>query len=145
VNEVIEDPIVIEYVSEAETYVTLDGDFDLIMAREDNVSSDILFIGDYYNYVVNDDTNTVKLQGIRYPYYGKWCGPGYGSGKPIDLLDLMCKAHDNCYDQGTNHCKCDRIMVLQIQANRHYMKGIQRKKSYEIEAIFIMKMILFRC
>jgi hypothetical protein len=25
------------------------------------------------------------------PVYGNWCGPNYGSGTPIDLLDACCK------------------------------------------------------
>jgi hypothetical protein len=26
-----------------------------------------------------------------------WCGPGHGSGTPIDILDKVCKNHDMCY------------------------------------------------
>ncbi|KAI8465476.1 MAG: phospholipase A2 domain-containing protein [Monoraphidium minutum] len=41
--------------------------------------------------------------------YGNWCGPRYGSGKPIDALDTCCQAHDRCYDDsGYFSCACDR-------------------------------------
>lgn len=34
---------------------------------------------------------------IRFKLWGNWCGPNYGSGKPIGPLDHACKCHDNCY------------------------------------------------
>lgn len=41
-------------------------------------------------------------------YYGHWCGPGCGSGEPIDGIDRCCKTHDNCYAQfGYFDCFCD--------------------------------------
>lgn len=34
---------------------------------------------------------------ISLPIYGNWCGPGYGSGTPIDGMDACCQYHDYCY------------------------------------------------
>jgi len=42
------------------------------------------------------------------PIYGKWCGPNYGSGDPINDLDTCCQTHDNCYAaKGYFNCNCD--------------------------------------
>lgn len=30
----------------------------------------------------------------RWRYHGRWCGPGVGSGAPIDALDSACRLHD---------------------------------------------------
>jgi hypothetical protein len=30
------------------------------------------------------------------PIYGNWCGPGYGSGTPVDQIDDACRIHDQC-------------------------------------------------
>jgi hypothetical protein len=45
-------------------------------------------------------------------WYGNWCGPGCGSGNPIDNLDECCMAHDLCYDaRGIGACSCDLELV----------------------------------
>lgn len=35
---------------------------------------------------------------LRFRYWGRWCGPGYGGGDPIDALDCACRDHDRCYE-----------------------------------------------
>lgn len=34
---------------------------------------------------------------LRFRAWGRWCGPNYGSGRPVDALDAACREHDNCY------------------------------------------------
>jgi len=52
------------------------------------------------------------LEGKGIPVYGNWCGPGHGSGPPIDPVDAACKAHDECYsERGYLDCSCDRELV----------------------------------
>lgn len=54
-------------------------------------------------------------------YYGNYCGPNPGSSdysKPfIDLVDLACMQHDQCYDR-TNYlnCGCDRALLSVLPA-----------------------------
>ncbi len=41
-------------------------------------------------------------------WYGNWCGPGCGSGTPIDDVDICCQTHDWCYQtRGYFNCHCD--------------------------------------
>lgn len=50
------------------------------------------------------------------PVYGNWCGPGYGSGEPVDPLDACCQVHDGCYDsKGYFACQCDAEIVTCLQ------------------------------
>ena len=49
-------------------------------------------------------------EGLR--VYGNWCGPGHGSGQPIDDLDRACMEHDKCYGRkGYLDCECDGQLV----------------------------------
>ncbi len=44
--------------------------------------------------------------------YGNWCGPGHGSGEPIDDVDRACMEHDKCYAQeGYFDCSCDSRLL----------------------------------
>ena len=50
------------------------------------------------------------------PVYGRWCGPGHGSGEPIDEVDRACMEHDNCYDRnGYFDCGCDSQLLGDLQ------------------------------
>ncbi len=54
---------------------------------------------------------------VSVPLHGNWCGPGHGSGNPIDKIDKACKVHDECYDnRGYFDCKCDQELVLALPA-----------------------------
>jgi hypothetical protein len=47
----------------------------------------------------------------RVPFHGNYCGRGNRGGDPIDSLDAICKAHDECYDlEGDSSCGCDRAI-----------------------------------
>ncbi len=46
------------------------------------------------------------------PVYGNWCGPGHGSGEPIDDVDRACMEHDKCYGRkGYFDCGCDAQLL----------------------------------
>ena len=48
-------------------------------------------------------------------FYGNWCGPGHGSGEPIDDVDRACMVHDKCYDRrGYFNSDCDDKLVRDI-------------------------------
>lgn len=49
------------------------------------------------------------------PVHGRWCGPGHGGGQPIDAVDAVCQAHDQCYDRsGYFNCACDRELIARL-------------------------------
>jgi Phospholipase A2 len=46
------------------------------------------------------------------PVYGNYCGPGYGSGDPVDAVDYACCVHDHCYhDRGYFDCSCNHNLI----------------------------------
>jgi hypothetical protein len=54
------------------------------------------------------------------PIWGNWCGPGYPkpgeNPKPVDALDVACKAHDLCYAKsGYSACACDQQLVKTVE------------------------------
>lgn len=75
----------------------------------------------YYNY-----ENGIQTR-MSVPLYGNWCGPEYGSGTPIDLLDEGCRQHDQCYGRYYYHkCSCDVQLVSYIDRNIGKMSGAQK-------------------
>ena len=51
-----------------------------------------------------------------------WCGPGHGSGTPIDILDKVCKNHDMCYRSvGYHKCSCDKTFLRYVKNNYRKM------------------------
>jgi hypothetical protein len=146
VDELIgNDTTVREYVSETEKYITEDGHFDSEKAREDHASSEVINAGEYYNYISTNNTNEV---GIQWKFYGNWCGPSYGSGKPIDVLDLMCKFHDQCYDKTRTrkgYCSCDRIFVREVMRNQSKMFGEAQKTAAARAVVAFVAKIAVLC
>ncbi|OLR56956.1 hypothetical protein BHK98_05900 [Hornefia porci] len=69
-----------------------------------------------------------QKKAIAFPVYGNWCGPYYGSGTPIDLLDKGCKNHDVCYEnKGRHKCSCDKTFLSYINTNYNKMTGVKQK------------------
>ena len=76
--------------------------------------------------IVSDD-GTVQ----RYPYaYGKFCGPGYPKGletqsklqtrwPPMDDIDALCYAHDQCFRaSNTSQVGCDSVLLDMLVASQ---------------------------
>lgn len=76
--------------------------------------------------IVNDD-GTVQ----RYPYaYGKFCGPGYPKDletqaklqtrwPPMDDMDALCYAHDQCFRaSNTSQVGCDSVLLEMLIASQ---------------------------
>lgn len=71
------------------------------------------------------------------PVRGNWCGPYYGLGTPINLLDEECMIHDGCYEHGKKNCSCNNKLINHI--NRYYRQMGGRKKvmAWDIKLYFI--------
>lgn len=102
-------------------------------AIEDGVDEYVLEVADAeYQYILS--RYIYETTGIepRWPAYGNWCGPNYGSGTSIDILDAGCKAHDLCYrpvsqgGRGYHKCSCDRDLLNHINRNISKMSGSQK-------------------
>ncbi len=77
--------------------------------------------------------NALKAKAVAFPVYGNWCGPGYGSGTPIDLLDKGCKNHDLCYKKkGYHKCSCDKTFLKYVKNNYSKMSGAKQKSMAKI-------------
>lgn len=69
-----------------------------------------------------------QKKAVAFPLYGNWCGPNYGSGAPINLLDKGCKNHDICYGNKSRHkCSCDKTFLSYINKNYKKMTGVKQK------------------
>lgn len=109
-------------------YIILDNEgnlyFDVEKARRSDESNRIIEMGEMFNSFSYDmshhEENAIQtLRGM--PIWGNWCGPGYGSGVPIDLLDEGCMRHDNCYVHGGNNCECNKKLIKYIEDNKSRM------------------------
>lgn len=57
----------------------------------------------------------VAREKVSVPVYGNWCGPGHGSGTPVDAVDDACKRHDACYSKnGYFNCTCDAKLLSDL-------------------------------
>ncbi|CDQ38037.1 MULTISPECIES: hypothetical protein [Virgibacillus] len=71
--------------------------------------------------------------GFCFPRGYRWCGPGCsGPGTPINDVDAVCKAHDECYQRYGDPCKCDQIFMDQLRAkiNPRTEKGRHARTLY---------------
>jgi hypothetical protein len=53
---------------------------------------------------------------IEFPFYGHYCGPGFGDPKgctpPVDEVDAVCCQHDHCYrERGGHDCQCELELI----------------------------------
>lgn len=80
------------------------------------------------------------MERVRVPVYGNWCGPEYGSGTPIDLLDTGCMNHDKCYGRGPYYsCACDKELIRYIDKNIGKMTGGQKRAAQAVRIFFANK------
>lgn len=135
VNEYNSNRIIAEDERILSEYVTIGKDnvpyFDVDKAIRNGESKDIIDSGklfnDFSNAMSTDNYNEEALRAMTAPIWGNWCGPGYGSGAPIDLLDEGCRQHDNCYVHGGNNCNCNKRLINYINKNINRMTGGQKK------------------
>lgn len=121
-----EEKIILQYV-----YVDQEGVpvYKRDKALEDNVDKTIIEVADEYyrilnSYYVYENDHQTRAS---IPVYGNWCGPGYGSGTPIDLLDMGCQSHDACYgERGYHKCSCDLELAAYIDRTIGNMSGTQK-------------------
>lgn len=113
------------------------------LAIEDGLNKDLLSFADkIYAFGLSQSTNSDKVivkgsmdniaevnaMAVAFPVYGNWCGPGHGSGTPIDILDKGCKNHDMCYRSvGYHKCSCDRTFLRYVKNNYRKMAGTSQK------------------
>ena len=121
--------------------------FDEEAAKANGESSEILAIGNLMEEIAIEYFN--GSQGIAtygLPVYGNWCGPGYGSGTPIDYLDAACKAHDVCYGRdGYFNCDCDLEIINRINSQLHLMSGEELNTAKAVVAYFTAQREAFCC
>lgn len=130
-QEVLSNEIV-KYVDKSENHYF----FNSYKASMSNASSDVIDAGTYFNEVQSTYFPTGERTAV--PVYGNWCGPGYGKGTPVDVLDTACMHHDHCYGkQGYFSCPCGKALIQEIDANYNRMKpGKERKMASAIKAVF---------
>lgn len=99
----------------------------------------------YYRY--NHGTSMQRMEiDITVPYHGNWCGPGYGSGMPVDYLDRACQWHDFCYqDFGYWNCVCDQGFIDRIDRDYHLMGAIEQQKAMGAVTAFSALMVAHGC
>lgn len=132
-------------------YFTFDVDnnlfFDKEAALRNGESKEFIKIADgalklaneYQAYESRGDYETLDISGR---YYGNWCGPGWGGGKPIDNLDKYCKDHDICYREVYYHsCSCDRSLLYRIKQglNNGIFRGPEKEAAYEMRTWLYIK------
>jgi hypothetical protein len=80
-----------------------------------------------------------QLQSLGIGIYGRWCGPGYGKGEPVDRLDARCKEHDECYkEMGYFACSCNESFIAGVWKDYPYMKPTEQKMAVLLVAYFTM-------
>lgn len=119
-------------VNTAGKYLSLNEDtgptYNRDQAIKDGVSKEVLEVADEAYRLMSEQFryDTTGIQ-ARWPIYGNWCGPKYGSGTPIDLLDAGCRTHDKCYgSRGYHKCSCDKDFRAYINRNISKMSGTQK-------------------
>ncbi|MES2677313.1 MAG: phospholipase A2 family protein [Pseudomonadota bacterium] len=57
----------------------------------------------------------------EFPIYGNWCGPDHPKAEanpdPVDLTDLACQHHDQCYEtNGYLDASCDENLIAELKS-----------------------------
>lgn len=144
VNEYKSNQIIAEDERIMNEYVKIGKDnvlyFDIDKAIGNGESEEVIKIGKLFNEFSDDmnkeGDNMATLRAASIPIWGNWCGPGYGSGRPIDLLDEGCRQHDNCYVHGGNNCNCNKRLINYINRNIGRMTGGQRAMARVVKFYF---------
>ncbi|MBG6192066.1 hypothetical protein IWX64_003035 [Arthrobacter sp. CAN_A212] len=131
-------------VEEATTFMRTAPDgstyFDTDAAHAANADPTILEMGTVINQLAASQQPAPEGQvSIRasLPIWGNWCGPGHGGGAAVDVLDSICRTHDQCYgSRGYFACSCDRAIVRDIRANASRMKTQERAVAAAVSTYF---------
>ena len=96
----------------------------------------------YYEYELAQETGIALA--VTIPIYGNYCGPGYGSGFPLDVLDAQCQKHDDCYGgteapEGYHSCYCDWELVDDVRSVLSSLDVDQTVTAYAIIGYFERK------
>ena len=134
-----------QYFTVANNYTVV---YDRNAAVEDGISDELLsFADEVYLFGLSQASDSEKVhvktnkksrsalnaKAVAFPVYGNWCGPGYGSGTPIDILDKGCKNHDLCYkNKGYHKCSCDKTFLSYVKNNYSKMTGAKQKSMAKI-------------
>lgn len=140
--------------------------FDEERARQERASEDALELGATFNEVALEQAPTLDValedpralatrgvapQGttpaaLTLPIYGNWCGPGYGSGTPVDTLDNGCMQHDNCYGlNGYFSCSCDFQLIADINIGWRQMRTREKIYATAVKAYFTIQTKVLLC
>lgn len=120
--------------------------FDRDRAVADGASDDLIQAGTLYNkmastYASEQVTGDIATQKLSLPVWGNWCGPGYGGGSAVDLLDSACRAHDKCYARkGYFNCSCDRNLIAAINRDYKRMHTTEKIAATAVKAYFSAQM-----
>lgn len=137
-----------EQIKVAENYLVTYNDrvyFDLDKAQADLIPDEIIAIGLEMESFSDSYANRTFRPGTYFrswpnEYYGNYCGPFHSGNNfrlpAIDILDLGCQEHDNCYQWGGNNCDCNRRLINFLQVNRRWMSGEALRKSRVIQWYF---------
>lgn len=119
--------------------------FDRDRALADGASDELVQAGDIYNQMASayasesasDSTDGMTTMKLSLPVWGNWCGPGYGGGSAVDLLDRACRTHDKCYaSNGYFNCSCDRSLISAIKRDYNRMHTTEKIASTAVKAYF---------
>lgn len=125
-----------EYVVTDDQGVT----FDTPAALDDGVSREVLNMGQLlndYNGEHEAAADDSQMSARGYPVWGNWCGPGYGGGRAVDVLDSICRVHDRCYERVAYFaCSCDSYLVSSINRESARMDSRERAVAGAVSAWF---------
>ncbi|WP_084019280.1 phospholipase [Desulfuribacillus alkaliarsenatis] len=88
-------------------------------------------------------TNLPSFKFCVFPGY-RWCGPGCsGPGRPINVVDAICREHDICYKKSCSRCECDLLFLRRLKPliNLHTTIGRHALLIY----LYMRIQVIFTC
>ena len=103
----------VSFIEADESLLTDEELWNDVLSRLDTLSTRIARLEGAISLSLGERTGVSQLEGLR--IYGNWCGPGHGSGVPVDEVDRACMNHDKCYDKkGYLNCDCDGTLIKEL-------------------------------
>lgn len=150
-NNIDSSSSMVDVEKEIDKYIIIDGkdiSFDEDKARKDKQSEFILQIGEKINEInrAYDSEDSQKLEKLKLPIWGNWCGPGHGGGPAKDLLDYACMQHDLDYAKyGYFDCGSDRRLINRIDTFYYQMKFMEKIVANAVKTYFKAQMMVNGC